>query len=112
MSHSINNSEFNDIYYQNVNFNDDSSFYLESATRISPPHFHSAVELVYILDGNTEFNCNGENFNACKGDIVVINSNAVHSFNLSSPKADYFFIMVDEKFLRKNKHSNNAEKIA
>lgn len=57
--------EFRAFYSENLNF---------------PPHLHSQMELLYVLDGKikvTVFNCEKE---LMKGDFAVIFPNTVHSY--------------------------------
>lgn len=43
------------------------------------PHSHENTQLVYILEGEFEFDVDGEKKRVSKGDTVFIKSNKVHS---------------------------------
>ena len=43
------------------------------------PHWHDTIEILYIKDGEATQQVNDKIFNVCKGDIVCIASNDVHS---------------------------------
>ncbi|HEY5562426.1 MAG TPA: AraC family transcriptional regulator [Clostridiaceae bacterium] len=45
-----------------------------------PPHWHEAVEVVYILDGNLKIGVNSEIYTLNSGDILLINGGDVHYF--------------------------------
>ncbi len=42
-------------------------------------HWHQALELDYIIQGNAEFVVSGRQFSVSSGDIMIINSNEIHS---------------------------------
>ncbi len=42
-------------------------------------HWHSEIELIRIIDGSLECKCNNNSYSAKKGDIILINSESVHS---------------------------------
>lgn len=72
-----------------------------------PPHFHSALnELFLVLEGELEFNINGERRVVKKGESVDFAPNSIHTFrnasdipckwlNIHSPKG---FLSFFEKF--------------
>ena len=92
------------ITYQNLDkfFNKNAVFFLERSSRISRLHWHNAVEFVYILSGSLGFNLNGEKLVADRGDLVIVNSAEIHSFYPITDKADYYFLVADDKFFRAN----------
>ena len=44
------------------------------------PHFHSSVEITYVLGGTIDFILNGRGGTACAGQVVVAPSYTVHCF--------------------------------
>ena len=92
------------IMYQNLNtyFKNNAVFFLERSSRRSKLHWHSAVEFVYILSGSLEFHLNGEKFTADAGDLVTVNSAEIHAFYPLTEKADYYFLVANDKFFRTN----------
>ncbi|MGN7311677.1 helix-turn-helix domain-containing protein [Alkalicoccobacillus gibsonii] len=47
--------------------------------QIAKPHFHEAIELLYSFSGKGRIFVGGETFFMQEGDLVIINSNEVHS---------------------------------
>lgn len=92
------------ITYQNLDpfFHKNAVFFLERSARKSKPHWHDAVEFVYILDGSLEFHLNGEKFTADSGDLVTVNAAEIHAFYPITEKVDYYFLVADDKFFRTN----------
>lgn len=99
-----NTTNFNKIIYQNnnVHFKNNSIFFLEHASKNTILHWHDAVEIIYIIKGTIEFNFNSEIFTASDRELVFINSNTVHSFRHISPTVDYYFLVIENKFLENN----------
>lgn len=52
--------------------------YLTNKGRYSPPHWHAAVELIYILNGVGEIVIDGRDYKMVAGEFIVIDSNLVH----------------------------------
>jgi len=46
------------------------------------PHWHEHIEMMYLLDGECDFICNGRTFPAKANDLLIINSTEVHSFEV------------------------------
>lgn len=59
-------------------------FYLlnttESLMDIIPWHWHKEMELIYILDGCGEFRISEDSFKIHEGEVLLINSQVMHSF--------------------------------
>jgi AraC family transcriptional regulator, melibiose operon regulatory protein len=52
-----------------------------------PRHWHESIEISYVLSGKIdEIYVDGKMYESGPGDIVLINSNAIHSFSLSMGK--------------------------
>ncbi|MBE7083180.1 MAG: AraC family transcriptional regulator [Clostridiales bacterium] len=97
-------SNLSKILYQNntVHFKNNSIFFLEHASKNTILHWHDAVELIYIIKGTIEFNFNSETFTASDRELIFVNANTIHSFNHTSTTADYYFLVVENKFLKNN----------
>ena len=50
-----------------------------------PPHWHRAVEIIYMQEGSLDVTIESENFTIQKGDCIVINGNVLHSTKCTSP---------------------------
>ena len=55
-------------------------------------HWHELIEIAYIRSGRVVVSVQGRSYEASQGDIVFINSNAVHGFTDSAP--DTHVVMV------------------
>ena len=72
--------------------------------------FHKDVEFVYIYEGNILFNIDGEEVNACAGNLVCANSYAAHCQQLLS-RARYVRLYISFNFLKNNGFDSSAFKI-
>ncbi len=54
--------------------------YYTNMRKYRPVHWHSAVELIYILSGNVEITIEGKGYLVVAGEFVVIDSNLLHEF--------------------------------
>ena len=92
------------ITYQNPSrlFTKNAVFLLERSSRISHLHWHEAIEFVYVISGSLSFNLNSQRFTAKAGELIIVNSAIVHSFEPEKEGADYYFLVADDKFFRTN----------
>lgn len=60
-------------------------------------HWHEAIEILYFISGNGSVRINGESFNACAGDIIVINSNAIHAI-YGNVSCAYHCLIISKEF--------------
>ncbi len=69
-----------------------------------PRHWHESVEISYVLQGRIdEIYIEGITFASEKGDIVVINSNAIHSFLVTQGKGRLALtLLIPYDFLKEN----------
>ncbi|MDQ0492821.1 helix-turn-helix transcriptional regulator [Paenibacillus brasilensis] len=52
-----------------------------------PGHWHDSIEISYVLSvGVDDIYIDGTNYSSKEGDIVLINSNAIHSFSVAKGK--------------------------
>ena len=54
--------------------------YYTNVRKYNPVHWHSAVELIYILNGNAKIMIEGKDYPVVAGEFVVIDSNQLHEF--------------------------------
>ena len=67
-----------------------------------PPHWHRAVEIIYMQEGSLDITVESQNFTIYPGDCTLINANILHSTKCTSPnKAIVLQIPVDfmEKYI-------------
>ena len=67
-----------------------------------PPHWHRAVEIIYIQEGSLDITVESKNFTIYPGDCTLINANVLHSTKCISPnKAIVLQIPIDfmEKYI-------------
>ena len=46
--------------------------------RYSPPHWHSAIELIYVLNGTATITIEGKDHSLVAGEFLVVDSNQIH----------------------------------
>jgi len=98
------------IIYQNSSqhFAKNAVFSMERRSGVSHLHWHNAIEFVFILKGSLQFSLNNTLFSASEGELVVINSSIVHSFEPEGT-ADYYFLVADDVFFKTNNlYSQNS----
>lgn len=55
--------------------------YYTNARKRYPVHWHPAVELIYILNGNGTMMIEGKGYPIVSGEFIVIDSNIIHNFH-------------------------------
>lgn len=83
-------------------FINNAVFHMKRCALISPLHWHSAIEFVFILDGSLEFVLDNRSFTAGAGELVVINSSTVHSFSPVGNDVDYYYLVANDDFFKTN----------
>ncbi|HEX2926811.1 MAG TPA: AraC family transcriptional regulator [Ruminiclostridium sp.] len=66
-------------------------------------HWHEKMEFLYFIKGNAVIGCNGEQINACAGNMVVINSNELHEGHALSEFVEYYCLIVDTSLFQDRK---------
>lgn len=61
-------------------------------------HWHSNLELIYLLMGEAQINVNGKAYQAKSGDIVILNTNDIHQIQALSDDIHYYSLVLDQKF--------------
>ncbi len=59
----------------------------------APSHWHDDIELIAVLDGQMDYNVNGEIIALHKGEGIFVNSRQMH-FGFSNSKTECFFICI------------------
>lgn len=79
-------------------------FHTSDDAQLIPRHWHESIEISYVLSGKIDdIYIDGVHYTSKQGDIVLINSNAIHSFSVvqgKNRKAVTFFISYE--FLKTN----------
>lgn len=61
-------------------------------------HWHEAVEVLYVTDGECHVLCNETAFSAKKGDMVILDSDCLHTAYALSAVCEYDCLIVDSSF--------------
>lgn len=69
-----------------------------------PRHWHDSIEISYVLSGRIDnIYIDGANYSSKEGDIVLINSNAIHSFSVAKAKGrEAITVLIPSEFIREN----------
>ncbi len=59
-----------------------------------PMHWHDEFEIDYVLQGEGDFICGDEHFQACAGDVILISPNMLHAAYLSSSETLHYIAFV------------------
>ncbi len=65
-------------------------------------NWHENLELLLIRGGSGAVTLNTHMHKVAAGDIVVINSNIIHTINSDTDGIDYFCLIIDRSFCRSN----------
>lgn len=63
-------------------------------------HWHEQIEILYFVSGKAIVECNSIPFTAEAGQIIVINSNELHSAVCLENKLSYYCIIIDTSILK------------
>ena len=61
------------------------------------PHWHEHIELMYLIEGECDFLCNGRIYSAKSGDLMIINGTEIHSFEVKKHMV-FFSILLFPTF--------------
>ena len=67
----------------------------------APCNWHKNIEVITLNDGEGEIRYGKELFRLSRGDIVVVNSGALHQL-YSDTGMSFYYIIIDEAFAREN----------
>ncbi|MGG4218460.1 AraC family transcriptional regulator [Paenibacillus jamilae] len=75
-----------------------------------PRHWHDSIEISYVLSGKIDnIYIDGMNYSSKKGDIVLINSNTIHSFSVAKGKGrEAITVLIPSGFIRGNMKDSNS----
>ncbi|MGG5461538.1 AraC family transcriptional regulator [Clostridium sp. B9] len=65
-------------------------------------HYHDSIEILYFLDGIGKIYCNNKIIQASTNDIVIINSNELHSIETINEYCKYYCLIIDKSILDKD----------
>ncbi|KAE8559225.1 AraC family ligand binding domain-containing protein, partial [Paenibacillus polymyxa] len=74
-----------------------------------PRHWHDSIEISYVLSGRIDnIYIDGMNYSSREGDIVLINSNAIHSFSVAKGQGrQAITVQIPSGFIRENIKDSN-----
>jgi len=58
-------------------------------------HWHEHFELIFMISGKLNLNCNANSIDAKTGDLLIINPNDLHNLYSLSQKVEYYCIIFD-----------------
>ena len=61
------------------------------------PHWHEHIELMYLFEGECDFFCGGRSYPVSEGDLLIINSAEIHSFEVKR-NLSFFSILLFPSF--------------
>jgi AraC-like DNA-binding protein/mannose-6-phosphate isomerase-like protein (cupin superfamily) len=71
----------------------------QSSGAIIYSHWHEQIELLYFIKGKAIVSINSKDWNVEPGDLIVINSNEIHSIVNTGVELIYYVIIVDLSLL-------------
>lgn len=88
-------------YFDNPNF--PIIFHVNHLRRVSSeilPHWHANIELLYVISGKIAVTIDDQRVIAKRGEISIVNSNAMHSIVSLSEESTYFCLIMDSNFCK------------
>lgn len=64
------------------------------------PHFHDDIEIIYLLTGSLTVNLSQRQFTVYPGDVILFNSNAVHSTISETAETTAYVLQLPFQFLK------------
>lgn len=61
-------------------------------------HWHENPELLFFTQGHANVYCDTVEINATEGDLIVVNSGALHTIHCKSSLCEYYCLIVDNAF--------------
>ena len=62
-------------------------------------NWHENIEIVFVISGEGRLQYSTEAIDVRRGDIIVINSGAIHR---PSPTIEFYYLIIDEGFFKEN----------
>ncbi len=72
-----------------------------SERKIKDINWHENIEILHFIDGEGYVSCDENSIKVAKDDVVIVNSNVLHSFSTES-LMEYHCIIIDRDFAFKN----------
>lgn len=66
------------------------------------PHWHEHIEMHYVRSGSTTISCGQEKFAPEAGELIIVNSNELHSGIQKSPFTDVQVLIFDYSYFARN----------
>jgi len=83
-------------------------FYTEMGS--FPIHWHECIEIIFVLDGSISIKINDITYDLTTGDILIINSRDLHSFDKpDSERSRLFLLQIEPGFFTKNTIEKNLQ---
>lgn len=92
------------IIYENHNHEDPNFpiiFHLNHLTELNDHflmHYHENIELLFFLEGKGLVSCETNQLEVTANELVIINSNHLHSIYSLSPSLKYYCLIIDKSF--------------
>lgn len=67
----------------------------------SPCNWHNNVEVIYVTGGKSYIQYATDRISLEKGDMVIVNSGAIHQLKIE-PGFSFYYLIIDEKFCNEN----------
>jgi AraC-like DNA-binding protein len=67
----------------------------------SPCNWHKNIEVIYITNGEGYIRYGTQQYEICAGDLIIINSGAIHHL-YSKTGFDYYCLIIDDEFCENN----------
>ncbi|MEH7416565.1 AraC family transcriptional regulator [Neobacillus drentensis] len=73
-----------------------------------PRHWHESIEISYVLRGIIDhIYIDGVDYTSKQGDIVLINSNSIHSFSVDKGDREAVTVFIPLEFIKANYHDTD-----
>lgn len=92
------------IFHYDTRVQDENSPYF--------PNWHGAIEILYFKNGNATLILNEEKIKASPEDVIVINSDVVHTIVSDSKKCNYYCLIIDKNFIEKSGFPINDKQLS
>ena len=69
-------------------------------------HWHDELELMYFTENVTNVYLNNQKIQARPGDVVIANSNVIHSMSPADAKSSYYCFLFKKKFMEDHRLTN------
>lgn len=97
------NTKLESVFREDSDLLLDNGFYIKFVTmnHNSPPHWHRAIEILYILNGKASVNLDDGKHKLMPLDFIAIDSTRVHDVVYAMPQSMGICIHISKNFLRR-----------